>query len=72
MRSSWNETRMLLRGPLTDKRIEYYRERGWYSAEFREARRGLIASQNAKRQEREARREGNFLVFSDGRQIYSP
>jgi hypothetical protein len=72
IRSSWNETRILVRGPLTDKAIEKYRKQGWYSAEFKEARREMIARRNAKRQERESRREGNFLVFTDGRKVYSP
>lgn len=72
IRSSWNVTQMLIRGPLTDKKIEQYREAGWYSAEFREARREMMERKRVKREQHEARREGNFLVFKDGRQVYSP
>lgn len=67
MRSTWNAERLLLGKLLTDARIEYYRARGWYSAELREMRR----ERNRKRMERQALREGNFLK-QDGRLIYSP
>jgi hypothetical protein len=72
MRSSWNETRMLLRGPLTDKQIEKYEKKGWYSPEFKEARRELMAQKTSRHNERNARRDGNFLLFKDGSKIYSP
>jgi|SRR6185369_4811558 len=51
----------LIGKPLTDRQIDKYAEAGWYSAEFKEARR---IKMNAKR-------KGNFIE-SDGRMIYSP
>lgn len=68
LRSSWNTDRMLVLGPLTDRKIEKYREKGWYSAEFKEARKKLMEK---KRIENHVRRVGNFFE-SDGRLIYSP
>lgn len=67
IRSGWREDHLLLRGPLTDKKIERYRRRGRYSPEFARARRDLIARKKAKAQ----KRDGNFIV-RDGRMIYSP
>jgi hypothetical protein len=49
---------------LTDRKIEEYIKRGFYSEEFRQARRDL--------RNRRGRRDGNFLVFPDGRRVYSP
>jgi hypothetical protein len=68
IRSSWNTVRMLMRGPLTDRKIEQYEKRGYYSAEFREARREMWQRQQAKRM----RRDGNFLLREDGSRIYAP
>jgi hypothetical protein len=56
---------MLMLGPLTDRRIEYYRERGWYSEELRRARRERMARKGP-------RREGSWLIMEDGREVYSP
>jgi len=67
MRTSWNETRLLMRGPLTDRKITQYAKAGYYSDAFREARREMWQRKAAK----QARREGNFLV-SEGRLIFSP
>jgi len=50
-------------GPLTDKKIDKYREQGWYSEEFRQARR--------ERMQGKSKRSGSF-VERDGRLIYSP
>jgi len=65
--STWNESRLRLGSPLTDKRIAKYAREGWYSADFRLARRELWAKQAQKR----AKREGNFDIV-DGRLIYRP
>ena len=62
---------MIIGEPLTDKRIEYYQERGYYSEEVREARREL-RTMRQKRKEDRLNRHGNFLTLLDGRQIYSP
>lgn len=51
--------------PLTDRRIEFYKKRGFYSAELRQARKEL---QDRKRM----KRLGNFITAADGRQVYSP
>lgn len=53
---------------LTDKKIEQYRQRGFYSQEFKEARKQHMARVSSKK----PKRVGNFLLFSDGRQVYSP
>lgn len=58
---------MLVRGPLTDRKIEQYAKQGYYSDAFREARRELWQRKAAKR----AQRSGNFLLV-DGRMIFSP
>lgn len=68
IRSSWKCAGMVVRGPLTDKKIEKYREQGWYSPEFRQARREMFA----RRKEKQERREGNFLVGENGRLVFSP
>ena len=68
IRSSWNEARLSVRKRLTDRKIAEYERRGFYSEEYREARRELWAKQAAKRQ---SLRNGNF-VERDGRLIYSP
>lgn len=62
----------IVKGPLTDKKIDSYAERGWYSQSFQEARRELWQKQATKRAERQARRDGNFLIHKDGRKVYSP
>lgn len=59
---------MLIRGPLTDRKIEQYRKQGWYSDGFREARRELMKKKNAKK----STREGPFIKSEDGRMIYNP
>ena len=56
-------SRCAILGPLTDRKIEKYAADGWYSEEFRKARREL---RNKKK------RVGNFLECQDGRFIYSP
>lgn len=64
LRSSWRPERLIVRGPLTDAMIEKYRQRGYYSAEFKRARREHMAKKAAKR-------NGNFVEV-DGRPVYSP
>ena len=53
-----------MRGPLTDRKIAKYQKLGYYSAEFREARKELQA--------RKRKRKGNFVESEDGRLVYSP
>lgn len=67
VRSSWKESMFLMKGPLTDKQIEKYAAKGYYSEEYRSARRQLIEHKKQKQQER----EGNFLL-QEGRMIYAP
>lgn len=57
---------------LTDRDIAKYERQGYYTSEFKEARRELMERKAVKRKARETRREGNFLVFSDGHKVYSP
>lgn len=67
IRSGWNISAMLRRGPLTDRKIAFYEKRGYYSTEFRDARRELMQRKQAKREQR----EGGFVI-REGRMIYSP
>lgn len=64
----WPENRV--RGLLTDRKIEQYRREGFYSPEWRAARREIWAKRQKKREPKE-NRDGNFLKI-DGRLIYSP
>lgn len=66
MRSSWSETKLVMRGPLTDRKIEQYQKRGWYSEAFKQARRERMAKKATMR------REGSWVHMEDGRTIYSP
>lgn len=66
IRSSWNAERLAQRGYLTDKIIERRIKEGWYSDEFRKARREMMAAAAAAK-----RRKGNFEEV-DGRLIYRP
>jgi len=61
---------MMVRRPLTDKKIASYESRGFYSPEFREARRELMARKAAKAAKYQ-QRQGNFIKI-DGRLVYSP
>lgn len=63
VRSGWNEGLLLMHGPLTDRKIAKYEKEGWYSDEFRQARREKMA--------RKSSRNGNFIV-RDGSLIYNP
>lgn len=67
VRTRWPN--MIVGGPLTDKRIDYYEKRGYYSEEVREGRREL---RELRRKRQELKRTGNFLTTTEGRQIYSP
>lgn len=62
---------MLVRERLSDRKIEQYRKRGFYSAEYRKARRELM-NRNAFRDEMNRITSGNFFEADDGRLIYSP
>lgn len=72
IRSTWNESHLLMRGKLTDRKIEQYAKQGYYSDQFREARHELWMRKAAKRTEKQARRDGNFLLYPDGSKVYSP
>jgi hypothetical protein len=65
IRCAWNPAAMIRRGTLTDRKISQYAEAGFYSAEFRKARK-----EHNERKNR--RREGNFDRTPDGRMIYRP
>ena len=67
IRSGWNVAAFLRGKPLTDKRIAFYHQHGYYSPAFQAARREFWASQAARR----AAREGNFDKV-DGRLIFRP
>jgi len=66
IRPSWNCEAMLVRGRLSDKKIEQYRKRGFYSAEWQKARKEYWERKEARR------RSGNFDQTTDGRLIYNP
>ncbi len=61
--ASWNTQALARRGYLTDKKIAEYQKKGFYSAEYRSARKKLM--------EQKAKRKGNF-VERDGSLVYSP
>jgi len=63
VRGGWQVHNMSRRGYLTDKQIDYYASQGFYSEEFREARR--------RHHEKKRSRSGNW-VTQEGRLIYSP
>jgi hypothetical protein len=71
IRSGWNESLMILKGPLTDRAIARYQKLGWYSEEMRAARRKRQDEKAAKRKAR-MKRVGNFLIDALGNQVYSP
>ena len=62
IRCAWNEGRVVQKKPLTDKAIEKYIKAGYYTGEFKEARRELM--------KRKGKRTGNFEKAEDGRLIY--
>lgn len=57
----------MVRGPLTDRKIEQYRKMGFYSNEWRTARKEFW-----KNRETRKRVHSNFVQAEDGRLIYSP
>ena len=61
---SQNLSRLAVGKKLTDKRIAHYEKLGWYSPEFRAARKALM--------DRNRVRTGNFTAESDGRLVYNP
>ncbi len=66
--SGWNEARLMRRAPLTDRKIARYEKLGYYSPEYRAARRELQERKAFKRH----MRQGNFDVAEGGRLIYRP
>lgn len=66
-RCGWNTATMSRKGKLTDKTIQKYQEQGFYSAEYKAARRELAEKRSKKR----VVRDGNFDIV-DGRMIYRP
>jgi hypothetical protein len=64
VRPGWNSAALLRKGYLTDKKIDAYVKRGFYSEDFREFRR--------QRMQKKSRRDGNFLRADSGRLIYNP
>jgi hypothetical protein len=70
--SGWSEARLMRRKPLTDRKIAKYEALGYYSPEYRQARKDLIERKADKREARRKAREGNFDIAGDGRLIYRP
>lgn len=70
IRPSWNCEAMLIRGNLTDRKIEEYRKRGFYSSEYRIARKKLMDQKTFERNMNMA--GSNFVQAEDGRLIYNP
>lgn len=70
IRPSWNCEAMLIRGELTDRKIDRYIKQGFYSEELKTARRELQAKRKAQREARDQQNQ-NFIQ-SDGRLIYNP
>lgn len=61
------EQKAIMRGPLTDRRIEQYERTGYFDADRIEARK-----QYRFERARQRKRSGNFRTTQDGRLIYSP
>lgn len=64
MGNPWRSSKLMGAGELTDRKIEKYRELGFYSEEYRTARR--------ERMKRKSTRVGNFIKSNDGKLIYCP
>lgn len=62
MGGAWKPASFIRRGPLTDKQIDKYERQGFYSAEYRKAR----------KEQMQKKRSGNFDVQKDGRMVYRP
>jgi hypothetical protein len=71
IRPSWNCEAMLIRGKLTDRKIEEYMRRGFYDPEYRAARKKLMDQKSFVRNMKRISK-GNFMEAEDGRLIYSP
>lgn len=67
IRCAWLESHLMRRGKLTDRKIAQYERKGFYSVEYRTARRELQERKAKKRA-----RNGSFDVAEDGRLIYNP
>jgi hypothetical protein len=65
IRPSWNETRLLIGKPLTDRKIDRYQKLGYYSDELRQRRSEFQAKKRLKRR-------GNFIESTSGSLIYNP
>lgn len=70
VRSAWDESRIMRRKALTDRKIKQYEAQGYYSPAFRDARREL-QDRKAARREARAMRDGNFDIIQ-GRMVYRP
>lgn len=67
IRCAWLESHMMRRGKLTDRKIAQYEREGFYSVEYKAARKELQERKAKKR----SNRDGNF-VLEGGRMIYDP
>lgn len=67
IRSPWRPESLVRRGMLTDKKLAAYLKAGWFSEEFRQARKDLVAKRSGK----VPKRVGSFFERG-GRLIYSP
>ena len=65
IRSGFNPASFIRKGKLTDRKIAQYEKRGYYSADFRAARKEAW-------QRKAKKRSGNFDLTDDGRMIYRP
>lgn len=72
IRSTWNPTRLIMGKPLTDRKIRQYEREGYYSKEAKEGRRARQALKSQRRNARGPKRDGMFLIYPDGRMVYSP
>lgn len=63
---SFKEQKLILRGPLTDRKIKSYAKQGYFTQEFNDQRKEYWAKKRGQR-----RREGNFDIV-EGRLVYRP
>lgn len=75
VRSAWDTAKLVRRGVLTDKKIRAYAKAGYYSAEYKAARKKLMDKKTAQHNFYNATqtftKRGNFIE-RDGRLIYAP
>lgn len=69
IRSAWKPQQLIRRGPLTDRKLAKYEKLGWFSPEFKKARKEAMDKKSFKK---EMNRACGPFFEREGRLIYSP